>query len=555
MPMQPALYTDDALYASLRELDVIPLQQLDSLYEQSKNAHVGLGELLVENELIRSVDLGRIIAELIGYPFIALTVVVIPEDLLRFFPEAYCKHRLLLPFKRDEQGLHVAMSNPADAQAVDFIQKTAQMPIIRYFSPAAEIRRALSGHHHDIAASFDVLLRSKEKEPPIIQMVNLILTKAYENKSSDIHIEPQKTESLVRFRIDGILHDAVRLPAVLHEEIVTRIKVLAQMRTDEHQAPQDGKLQFEVDREDVDVRVSIVPLTTGEKIVMRLLAAKSRRISLTDLGFLASDLDKVRSAYRKPYGMILSTGPTGSGKTTTMYAILKLLNRREVNIMTIEDPVEYGLEGISQIQVNPRTNLTFAEGLRTIVRQDPNIILVGEIRDQETADIAVNAAMTGHLVLSTLHTNDAPTAIPRLLDMGVEPFLIASSVNVVIAQRLVRSVHPGCRVSEEVDLTLRAPMLGTALLQKVFEGKTSIRLYRGKGCSLCQGTGYEGRIGIFEVMTVDEEIRQAIVHRQTASEIRDISVKNGMRSMIIDGLEKVKNGLTTIEEVIRVTKE
>lgn len=553
--MTTALYSDDALYASLRELDVIPLQQLDPLYEQSKRSHVGLGELLVDNELIRNADLGRIIADIIGFPFIALSVIVIPEDLLRLLPLAYCKNRQVLPFKRDERGLHVAMSNPHDLQAVDFIEKTVQMPLIIYFSHPSDIKRALTDHSQDIASSFAVLLQSKEKEPPIIQIVNLILNKAYESKSSDIHIEPQKAESLVRFRIDGILHDAVRLPASLHDEIVTRIKVLAQMRTDEHQAPQDGKLQFEVDGEDVDVRVSIVPLTLGEKVVMRLLAAKSRRISLTDLGFQSTDLDKVRNAYRKPYGMILSTGPTGSGKTTTMYAILKLLNRREVNIMTIEDPVEYGLEGVSQIQVNARTNLTFAEGLRTIVRQDPNIILVGEIRDQETADIAVNAAMTGHLVLSTLHTNDSPTAVPRLLDMGVEPFLIASSVNVIVAQRLVRSIHPGCRVSEEVDLAVRAPMLGAALLQKVFDGKTTARLYKGKGCSLCQGTGYEGRIGIFEVLSVDEEVRQAIVTRQTASVIRDIAVKNGMRSMITDGLEKVKKGMTTIDEVIRVTKE
>lgn len=553
--MKTALYSDDALYASLCELEVIPLQQLDPLYEQSKRSHVGLGELLVENELIRTVDLGRIVADLIGYPYIALSVIVIPEILLRLFPESYCKNRLVLPFKRDERGLHVAMSNPNDMQAVDFMEKTGQLPVVAYFTYPAEIHHALTGHQQDIAASFDSLIHSQEKEPPIIQMVNLILTKAYESKASDIHIEPQKVESLVRFRIDGILHDAVRLPATLHDEIVTRIKVLAKMRTDEHQAPQDGKLQFLAEGEDVDVRVSIVPLTLGEKVVMRLLAAKSRRISLTDLGFLGTDLEKVRTAYRKPYGMILSTGPTGSGKTTSMYAILKLLNRREVNIMTIEDPVEYGLEGISQIQVNPRTNLTFVEGLRTIVRQDPNIILVGEIRDQETADIAINAAMTGHLVLSTLHTNDAPTAVPRLLDMGVEPFLIASSVNVIVAQRLVRSIHPGCRVSEEVDLAIRAPMLGTALLHKVFDGTTTTRLYKGKGCPLCHESGYEGRIGIFEVLPVDEEVRQAIVTRQTASVIRDIAVKNGMRSMILDGLEKVKKGMTTIEEVIRVTKE
>jgi type II secretory ATPase GspE/PulE/Tfp pilus assembly ATPase PilB-like protein len=378
---------------------------------------------------------------------------------------------------------------------------------------------------------------------------------AFKNKSSDVHIEPLKEKSLIRFRIDGILHDIVTVPLELHRPMATRIKVLADLRTDEHQAAQDGKFQFTVDGEEVDARVSIVPITNGEKIVMRLLSSSSRQFSLIDLGLSNDDLTKVKKAYEKPYGMLLSTGPTGSGKTTSMYAVLKLLNKRDVNIMSIEDPVEYQIEGVNQIQVNEKAGLTFAAGLRSIVRQDPNIILVGEIRDEETADIAVNSAMTGHLVLSTLHTNDASTAIPRLLDMNIEPFLIASTVNVIIAQRLVRKIHTKCRISEEVSITEIEKHFEPSTVKKLFGSSKTIRLYKGKGCPLDHGIGYEGRLGIFEVLVIDDEVRKAIVERKDASVIRKIAVKNGMTTMLDDGLEKVKEGITTIDEIMRVTRE
>jgi len=358
-----------------------------------------------------------------------------------------------------------------------------------------------------------------------------------------------------------MMTDIVRLPEEIHPRIVTRIKVLSKLRTDEHQAAQDGKIQWSAPEnsnfstQKLDLRVSVVPSTDGEKIVMRLLSETSRQLSLEDLGFSVDDLTKVKEAYKKPHGMILATGPTGSGKTTTMYTILKLLNSREVNISTIEDPVEYDIEGITQIQVNKKTELTFAKGLRSLVRQDPDIILVGEIRDTETAEIATNAAMTGHLVLSTLHTNDSTTTMPRLTDMGIEPFLISSTINVVIAQRLVRKIHLKCRGSEEIDIETLERSFDKSFITKAFGDKKKIRVYKGQGCAICNHSGYEGRVGIYEVLALDDDIRKAIVEKQDASSIRKIAVENGMITMAQDGLEKVKQGVTTIDEIIRVTQE
>lgn len=331
--------------------------------------------------------------------------------------------------------------------------------------------------------------------------------------------------------------------------------MLSKLRTDEHQKAQDGKLVTKIEEDNLDLRVSIVPITNGEKVVMRLLSEKSRQFSLEDLGFSETDLVKVTTAYKKPHGMILSTGPTGSGKTTSLYAILKLLNKREVNIATIEDPVEYDMDGINQIQVNEKTELTFAKGLRSIVRQDPDIILVGEIRDEETAGIAINSAMTGHLVLSTLHTNDAATSIPRLTDMNIEPFLISSTVNIIIAQRLVRKICQNCRVSYESPVKDLTKNLSDASVAKHFKGEEKARLYKGQGCPTCQHTGYTGRIGVFEILEITDEIRKAIVDKKPANIIHDLAIKSGMTTMLDDGLEKTKKGLTTIEEVVRVTKE
>jgi type II secretory ATPase GspE/PulE/Tfp pilus assembly ATPase PilB-like protein len=386
------------------------------------------------------------------------------------------------------------------------------------------------------------------------KIVDLLINYAAEDKASDVHIEPQEKNSLVRFRIDGILHDVLLLPKNLHDQVITRIKILSRLRTDEHFTPQDGKMRISLEEEDIDIRVSILPVTEGEKAVLRLLSSKFRKFSLVDLGMNEKDLKKVKDAYSRSYGMILSTGPTGSGKTTSIYAILKLLNTREKNITTIEDPAEYRIKGVNQINVNVKTNLTFANGLRSILRQDPNIIFVGEIRDSETAGIAVNASLTGHLVLSTLHTNDAATALPRLIDMNVEPFLVASTVNVIIAQRLVRKICEICKNTRNITPEELLKNLPPEIINKYIEKKTTITIYQGAGCKICHMTGYSGRIGVFEVLEITKAIRDLITKRQDADVILQKAIQEGMTTMLDDGLEKVFQGLTTIEEVLRVTK-
>ena len=396
-----------------------------------------------------------------------------------------------------------------------------------------------------------------ENRISIIRIVDNMVENAYEMRASDIHVDPAEKDITVRYRIDGVLRDIFTLPKNLQSEIITRIKVLSGMRTDEHAAAQDGRFRVGIKMREtiinIDVRVSIAPTYYGENCVMRLLVGEGGQIlDLEHLGFSEKDQAKIKRAIERPYGLILATGPTGSGKTTTLYAILRKLNTREVSIITIEDPVEYSLQGVDQVQVNPRTGLTFAQGLRFILRQDPNIIMVGEIRDAETAGIAVNAAMTGHLVLSTLHTNDATTTLPRLLDMGVEPFLIASTVNIAIGQRLVRTLCEKCK--EKKKLTKEET---EALLQMVSKemlgGRTDF--FVGKGCNECAQSGYKGRIGIHEVLEITEEIRTLIMKRVSAGELRQAAVKAGMTTMLEDGIEKAAAGLTTIEEVLRVFHE
>lgn len=562
-------YDNQSLYESLKELDVIDSAQLDLAYESSKAQNIPLEDVLVDKDLISDENLGRTIAEITSLPLIRLSDIKIPKDVLDIIPQVVAKKQLVIAFKKDKNGLHIALADPRDVQIKEFVQRKTGLPVTTYITTKRDIKNALFLYSKDLTETFDDIIQKNIEEansnksgtghlvePPIIKIVDTVLSYAYQNKASDIHIEPLKNETtLIRFRIDGVLHDILTLPHEFHQPIVTRIKVLADLRTDEHKAAQDGKFQYKTTDEEADVRVSVVPITGGEKIVMRLLSERSRQFSLTDLGFSDADLQKVKSAYQKPFGMILSTGPTGSGKTTSIYAVLKLLNKRDVNIMTIEDPVEYAIDGVNQIQVNVKTNLTFAEGLRSIVRQDPNIILVGEIRDEETADIAINSAMTGHLVLSTLHTNDAATAIPRLLDMGIEPYLLASTINIVIGQRLVRKIHTRCRISEEVDVKELTKHVDHTVVEKFFGKRKTIRLYKGKGCEIDHNTGYEGRVGIFEVLVITEKIRQAITDRKDASTIRALAVSEGMNTMIQDGLEKIKEGITTIEEIIRVTKE
>ncbi len=398
---------------------------------------------------------------------------------------------------------------------------------------------------------------SKAEDVSVIKTVDAILVNGYNSKASDIHVEPYEEETLIRFRIDGILHDIVTLPKSLHELVVTRIKILSRLRTDEHRAAQDGKLRFKIEDGKVDARVSIVPIVYGEKVVMRLLSERARQHDLENLGFDEAQQVKVITNINKPWGMILATGPTGSGKTTTLYGILKKLNTREVNISTIEDPVEYDIEGVNQIQVNTKTNLTFAAGLRSIVRQDPDIIMVGEIRDEETARIAVNSAMTGHLVLSTLHTNDAATTLPRLLDMGIQPFLVSSTVNLVIAQRLVRKICEQCKQKIKLDektITLVERQISKELVAKYKLGKT-VTVYKGAGCKDCSSTGYSGRVGIYEILEMSEEIKELLMNKSNAAVIQQKSIEQGMVPMVERGIMKVLEGITTIEEILRVAKE
>ncbi len=388
----------------------------------------------------------------------------------------------------------------------------------------------------------------------IIKIVDVIIQQAFLMRASDIHMDPEEHALRLRFRVDGVLHDIYKFPKELHSEIITRIKVLSGLRTDEHQAAQDGRLRIVLkDGANLDVRVSITPTYFGENCVMRLLADHSSdEFSLEKLGFSELNLGRIARAMKKPYGLILATGPTGSGKTTTLYMILKKINTPDVSIVTIEDPIEYSLPGVDQIQVNVKTGLLFSTGLRSILRQDPNVIMVGEIRDGETASIAVNAAMTGHLVLSTLHTNDAPTTLPRLLDLGVEPFLIASTLNIAIGQRLVRTICPDCKVKKVfTDVELKA--LKDSISEKML-GDTNA-FYKGQGCARCNGSGYRGRIGIHEVIEITEKIRELIMKKANADEIRRQAIAEGMKTMMEDGFEKAVKGMTTIEEVLRVFHE
>lgn len=394
------------------------------------------------------------------------------------------------------------------------------------------------------------------KEPRLISVIVLVgemMSEAYTMRASDIHIDPDEDKLNIRFRVDGVMSQVYVFPKEIHSEIITRIKVLSGLRTDEHQMAQDGRFKVDVKGAGfVDIRVSIAPTYHGENCVMRILAEKSQDITLEALGYNDEHLKKIQHAIDKPYGMILVVGPTGSGKTTSLYSILKKLNTKEVSIITIEDPVEYSLEGVDQIQVNDRTGLTFAHGLRFILRQDPNIIMVGEIRDEETAAIAVNAAMTGHKLLSTLHANDAPTALPRLIEMHIEPFLLASTINIIIGQRLVRTICPTCKASKKLSDS-ELENLKSLLPEKIIGDNRTF--YEGQGCVECHETGFRGRVGIHELLEIDDAIRDLIMKHANASQIKDAAMQNGMLTMLEDGFQKAMLGITSIEEVLRVFRE
>lgn len=557
--------TNQKLKLLIQDLDLIAQDKLDQAFQEAETEHKPLSSILVEHDLISDDNLGRIIADNIGYDFVDLDSVPIEDAALAIIPEVMARKQRVIPFSRSAEGIKVAMVNPGNLQIINLIEKKTGQTVIPYYTTVDNIQSALVKYQKGIEKEFAQIIQenisqtkagAKPQDLPVVKIVDTIVQYAYENKASDVHIEPTDKETIVRFRIDGILHDIIRLPRQIHDLIITRVKILSKLRTDEHLAAQDGKFQMTIDEERFDLRVSIVPIVEGEKVVVRLLSSKSRQFGLEDLGMSTEDMVKLKREYSKPWGMIMITGPTGAGKTTTLYSILKILNRREINISTIEDPVEYDLEGINQIQVNKKTNLTFANGLRSILRQDPDVIMVGEIRDTETADLAISAAMTGHLVLTTLHTNDAPTALPRLLKMGAEPFLLASTVNIILAQRLVRRICKSCVVSETITPEDLKKKFSSAIIDQHFGAeRQSLRIYHGKGCDVCGGTGYQGRLGIFEVMPVTETIRELIMKREDADALRDLAKAEGMKTMIEDGIQKVLAGQTTIEEVLRATRE
>ena len=416
------------------------------------------------------------------------------------------------------------------------------------YAPKNSIEAGFSYYRKPLSTRFQSLIEGQTKIAP--EILNEIFDDAMTLRASDIHFEPQEGDVVIRFRVDGVMHEAGRLPKQFYEGIVNRIKIEANLRIDEHYAAQDGAIRYHSKAGTMDVRVSIVPIVDGEKVVMRLLSEYVRTLTLADLGFSDSYREILERAAHKPFGMILTTGPTGAGKSTTLYGLLKMRNRPDVNISTIEDPVEYKIPGINHIQVNAASDLTFAKGLRALVRQDPDIILVGEIRDAETASIAVNAALTGHLLFSTLHANDSGTAIPRLIEMGVEPFLLASTLEVIVAQRLARRICPHCRFSYSVEPTDARQLFVGA--ESYFPANEPIVLYRGKGCTSCGNTGYRGRVGIYELLEVTPAIEDLIVKRASSTEIMSKARGAGMHYLFEDGLEKVKAGLTTIEELLRI---
>lgn len=552
---------DNQLILLLLQSRTATEEVLRSGMEAARNAQASLQDTLIEKDLVPDEKIGQIIATSLRIPFVILSRLTITEHVMRIVPERLARKYNVIAFARDKDGIKIAMANPTNAELLTLLAKKTGQKVTPYYATERDIATALRNYTRDLQKTFDELLQEamgtstlSTDDAPTAKIVDLLITYAYQDKASDVHIEPQEDNSLVRFRIDGILHDVLHFDKRLHDRVLTRIKVLSKLRTDEHLSAQDGKMRIELPEENLDVRVSIIPIVEGEKAVLRLLASHFRQFSLLDLGMNEKDLKKVNTAISKSYGMILSTGPTGSGKTTSIYSILKLLNTREKNITTIEDPVEYRIKGVNQIQVNVKTNLTFANGLRSILRQDPNVVFVGEIRDGETAGIAVNAALTGHLVVSTLHTNDAATALPRLVDMKVEPFLVASTVNVIVAQRLVRKICDNCKrpvILKKEDIIKNIP---EDALHKHFSAQEDITVYQGAGCKVCHNTGYNGRIGIFEVIEMTPRLKKLITDKSDSDVIAREAISEGMTTMLDDGLEKTKQGLTTFSEVLRVTK-
>ncbi|KKR21751.1 MAG: Type II secretion system protein E [Parcubacteria group bacterium GW2011_GWE2_39_37] len=543
-------------------------------------ANVKLEDYLLDKKIITQASLYENAAKVFDLSFVNIKDLAIRKDVLFIIPEPVASTHGLIAFEANDKEIKLATLDPFNLEIFEFIKKkTGLEPIIHLTSPDG-IQFALKQYHENLKAEIDNLEAGAIKEQqsgedlkklaadlPVVRIVDTLLEYAIFEDASDIHIEPEEKEINVRYRIDGIMRNVMTLPKTAQLGLIARIKILANLKVDEHRLPQDGR--FKVNNKDykVSFRVSIIPTFDGEKIVMRLLREKAQILNLEQLGFQPSQLEIIKRNINKPHGMTLVTGPTGSGKTTTLYTVLNILNTPEVNICTIEDPIEYRMPHVNQSQVNTKVGFNFANGLRAFLRQDPDIIMVGEIRDEETAEIAIHSAMTGHLVLSTLHTNNATNTLPRLSDMGVPAFLIATTTNLIIAQRLVRKICTNCIQSYKldhqtvVDLSKQFnidSILDTMEREKIIpenNGMEDLLFYHGKGCKQCNNTGFKGRIGIYETLEITQNISELILKKATENEIRAAAVEQNMITMVEDGFIKAKNGITTIEEIMRVTKE
>ncbi len=548
-------------------------EDLQKAEQEAESERSTLVNYLFSHDLLNRVLLGQAMAEHYDVPFTDLEKEQIDDEVFFRLPEQVARVQSVIAMRHVGDKIRIAMTDPTDISLVRLVEQRLGSSVMVTYAGESDIARTFRRYQANLKsryekAAFGLEAITPETDPEeqadirdrvITKIVDIVMEAAYIQEASDVHLDPFDDHCVVRVRVDGILHDILSMPMDIYDSFLSRIKVLSKMRTDEHRAAQDGKFRFVTKdgKNAMDVRVSVVPAGGSENIVMRVLSSQGRYFGLHELGFQKHDLNKIMEGIKTPHGMILVSGPTGSGKTTTLYSVLRILNRREVNIATIEDPVEFAIEGITQIQVNVKTNLTFASGLRAIVRQDPDIIMVGEVRDEETAGISVNSALTGHLVLSTIHTNDASTTLPRLLDMDIEPFLIASTVNLIIAQRLVRIICRSCIQSYTLDkkqVAFFSKHKHLSQYLKKFSSKSldKIRMYRGAGCNVCGDTGYQGRIGIFEVLPISDEIRGMIMSGGSADEIEKQAVKEGMITLMEDGLRKVLEGTTTIDEVLRV---
>ncbi|MEI7690228.1 MAG: ATPase, T2SS/T4P/T4SS family [bacterium] len=597
--------------------NVITADKFDEIAKLATQNNENILDLLGQKKVINEREFARICAKELNVPYIDLSKEAVTREALEKLPERVARRYQAAVFGEENGQTKVAMSDPDNVESVQFIEKQLGYDIKIYLATLSDIGGVLELYREGLSTEISKAIKETEDEisvekeelekdassdhveaiiteAPISRAVNILIEYAIKSRASDIHIEPRESFVQVRYRVDGILKDTMTLPRALMSSIISRIKILANLRIDEHRIPQDGRIKIKLAGRSISIRVSTLPVMDGEKIVMRLLDETSKALTLEDLGFQGQSIIIIKKALDRPHGMLLVTGPTGSGKSTTLYSVVSALNGIGVNISTIEDPVEYRIAGVNQTQVNTKVGMTFASGLRALLRQDPNIIMVGEIRDSETAEIAVHSALTGHVVLSTLHTNNAAGCLPRLLDMNIEPFLISSTVNAVIGQRLVRKICPHCsesyspdpEVTEEIsrDFNLRRETFASKdkslfkiertkdtdmeikLRDKIFDIKAErqnksakkpihLTFHQGKGCNKCDNSGYLGRVGIYEVIDVDDDVGKLIISHASTTEIQDLAVSKGMISMQQDGFLKALEGITTFEEVLRVTRE